>query len=123
VSLDSPEKNAEFAASLSTQIPVLSDPKGETARRYGVLAFGGLYSKRWTFYIDETGTIRAIDKDVNPESAGQDILERLSSLGFKKRSSREPTPVASSEHVSLHRSATAILSNVDRMRFLFDVIG
>ncbi len=43
--------------------------------------------------------IRAIDKDVNPESAGQDILERLSSLGFKKRSSREPTPVASSEPV------------------------
>jgi peroxiredoxin Q/BCP len=89
VSLDSPEKNAEFAASLKTQIPVVSDPKGETAERYGVIGFGGLYSKRWTFYIDKAGTLREIDKDVTPESAGQDILATLARLDFDKRSSRE----------------------------------
>jgi len=99
VSLDSHEKNAEFAASLSTQIPVLSDPKGETAERYGVIGFGGLYSKRWTFYIDATGILRAIDKDVNPESAGQDIVEKLTRLGFGKRSSSEATTIAPTETV------------------------
>ncbi len=76
---------------MKTQIPVLSDPEGETARRYGVIGFGGLYSKRWTFYIDETGTLREIDKDVKPESAGQDIVEKLAKLGFRKSSSRAPT--------------------------------
>lgn len=94
MSLDSAEKNAEFAASMKTQIPVLSDPKGETAARYGVIGFGGLYSKRWTFYIDASGTIRAIDKDVNPASAGQDIVAKLESLGFAKSSSREASPSA-----------------------------
>ena len=94
VSLDSPEKNAEFAASLKTQIPVVSDPKGETAARYGVIGFGGLYSKRWTFYIDATGTLREIDKEVNPATAGQDIVAKLEELGFPKRSSSMPTPEA-----------------------------
>ena len=88
MSLDSPEKNAEFAASLNTQIPVLSDPGGETAKHYGVVGFGGLYSKRWTFYVDASGTLLGIDRDVNPESAGRDMVEKLSSLGFQKRSSR-----------------------------------
>ncbi|MCP4904230.1 MAG: redoxin domain-containing protein [bacterium] len=89
VSLDSVEKNAEFAASLKARIPVLSDPRGETAKRYGVLGFGGLYSKRWTFYIDESGILREIDKNVNPERAGQDIVAKLARLGFAKRSSSE----------------------------------
>ncbi|MBC8188043.1 MAG: redoxin domain-containing protein, partial [Proteobacteria bacterium] len=31
VSLDSPEKNAEFAASMGASLPVVSDPDGETA--------------------------------------------------------------------------------------------
>ena len=94
MSLDSAEKNAEFAASLATQIPVLSDPKGETARRYGVLGFGGLYSNRWTFYIDEEGKLVEIDKDVRPATAGQDIVRKLEALGFAKASSVEPAAEA-----------------------------
>ncbi len=66
VSLDSPEKNAEFALSLGTEIPVLSDPKGETARRYGVLKLGGLYANRWIFYVGSDGRLLEIDKDVRP---------------------------------------------------------
>ena len=85
MSLDTPEKNAEFAASLKADLPVLSDPGGTTGKRFGVLGFGGLYSNRWTFYIDATGTLRDVDKDVNPATAGQDIAERLERLGFPKR--------------------------------------
>jgi peroxiredoxin Q/BCP len=94
VSLDSAKKNAEFAAALKTQIPVLSDPDGKTAKRYGVLRFGGLYSSRWTFYIDAAGTLREIDKKVKPESAGRDIVANLARLGFAKLSSSEPERTA-----------------------------
>jgi peroxiredoxin Q/BCP len=84
VSLDTAEKNAEFAASLDASLPVLSDPNGSTAKEYGVLALGGLYSRRWTFYIDEAGLIRGIDKDVSPETAGSDMIRKLEELGFEK---------------------------------------
>jgi peroxiredoxin Q/BCP len=81
VSLDDPEKNAQFAASLSGNFPVLSDPDKEAAKAYGVLGFGGLYAKRWTFYIGLDGKLMHIDKDVDPSRAGQDIVERLGTLG------------------------------------------
>jgi peroxiredoxin Q/BCP len=92
VSLDDPEKNREFAASLKAEQVLLSDPSGDVARAYGVAGFMGLYAKRWNFYIDREGVIRAIDKDVKLESAGQDIAKRLEALGFARRS---PAPESS----------------------------
>ena len=94
MSLDDPEKNRAFAESLGTSQVLLSDPDGEVARAYGVTALGGLYARRWTFYIDRDGVIRAIDKDVDVSSAGQDIARKLGELGFPKREA-EPTPDAS----------------------------
>jgi peroxiredoxin Q/BCP len=44
----------------------------------------GLYARRWTFYIDEDGRIREIDKDVDVATAGQDIARTLETLGFPK---------------------------------------
>jgi peroxiredoxin Q/BCP len=85
VSLDDPEKNAEFAASLGAALPVISDPEGIVARDYGVLALGGFYARRWTFYIDVEGRIRAVDKDVSPKSAGADMVRKLAELDFAKR--------------------------------------
>ena len=64
---------------------LLSDPDKRVAKDYGVLALGGLYAKRWTFYIDSDGVIREIDKEVRVESAGQDIAEKLDALGFPRR--------------------------------------
>jgi len=85
VSLDTPEKNAEFAASMSAEFPVVSDQKGVVAKRFGVLGIGGLYSRRWTFYVDSTGILRAIDKQVAPATAGADIVRTLQELDFPKR--------------------------------------
>jgi len=85
VSLDSPEKNKEFAEGLQAKHVLLSDPSGETARAYGVTGFGGLFAKRWTFYIDRDGVIREIDKQVSTSTAGQDIAKRLEALQFPKR--------------------------------------
>jgi peroxiredoxin Q/BCP len=85
VSLDTPEKNAEFATSMGTELPVVSDPKGVVAKRFGVLGIGGLYSRRWTFYIDSGGILRAIDKQVDPATAGADIVNKLQELNFPRR--------------------------------------
>ena len=85
MSLDTPEKNAEFAASMSAEFPVVSDSKGVVAKRFGVLGIGGLYSKRWTFYIDSAGILRAIDKQVKPATAGADIVSNLEELDFPRR--------------------------------------
>jgi len=85
VSLDTPEKNAEFAASMSALLPVVSDPKGVAAKRFGVLGLGGLYSKRWTFYIDGAGIVRRIDKSVSTKTHGEDVVRSLRELDFPRR--------------------------------------
>jgi len=85
VSLDEPERNREFAESLDARHVVLSDPGGRVARAYGVVGLGGLFAKRWTFYIDPDGLIREIDKQVDAETAGQDMARHLERLGFPKR--------------------------------------
>ena len=85
VSLDSAEKNAEFAKSLQAKHVLLSDPIGDAAQAYGVAGVGGFFAKRWTFYIDAKGTIVAIDKNVKTATAGEDIARRLAELGYPKR--------------------------------------
>ena len=78
-SVDAPETNAKFAASLGIDYPILSDPTKEVARAYGVLAPSGMAS-RWTFYIGADGRILDIDKQVRAASHGMDIAKRLEAL-------------------------------------------
>ncbi len=85
VSLDSPEKNREFAESLDAKLTLLSDPDGVAAKAYGVLAPDGTYALRWTFVIGGDGTIRRIDKDVSPSTYGSDLAGALRELGFEKQ--------------------------------------
>lgn len=82
VSLDYPEKNAQFAESLELNFPILSDTSKRVAKDYGVLGIAGLYAKRWTFYIDIEGTIRAIERSVSVSNAGKDMARKLAELGF-----------------------------------------
>ena len=82
VSLDYPEKNAQFAESLELNFPILSDTSKRVAKDYGVLGIAGLYAKRWTFYIDIEGTIRAIERSVSVLNAGKDMARKLAELGF-----------------------------------------
>ena len=85
-SVDSPELNKKFAESLMVDYPILSDPDKKTAEAYGVVHTGRAVAERWTFYIDKEGIIKAIDKDVqkHTETAGQDIAEKVKSLGLAK---------------------------------------
>ena len=95
VSLDDAERNQEFAASLGADLLVLSDPDGRVAKDYGVLALGGLYARRWTFYIDPAGVIRKIDQNVSPETAGADLVRTLQELGFPRVSDAATSPAPS----------------------------
>jgi peroxiredoxin len=85
VSLDEPERNREFAESLGADLVLLSDPTGINAAAYGVAAAGGKYARRWTYTIDRHGVIRDVDRNVNVETAGQDIARKLAELGFPQR--------------------------------------
>jgi thioredoxin-dependent peroxiredoxin len=75
-SVDAPETNAKFAASLGADYPILSDPTKAAARAYGVLGATGMAS-RWTFYIGRDGRILDIDKAVRAASHGADVAARL----------------------------------------------
>lgn len=83
-SVDNSDTNAEFAASLDLDYPILSDPSRETARAYGVLGSSG-FAQRWTFVIGKDGRILAIDRQVSPASHGSDIGGILKALGVQER--------------------------------------
>ena len=85
-SVDRPDANRRFAASLELDYPILSDPGGETARAYGVARAFGLFASRHTFYIGADGRILFVDRDVSPSSAGPDLLARLEELDVPRRS-------------------------------------
>jgi peroxiredoxin Q/BCP len=81
-SVDTPETNKKFAEELGLDYPILSDPGKEVARAYGVVSGDKAYASRWTFYIGRDGKILYIDKQVNPEAHGRDVVERLKTLGI-----------------------------------------
>jgi len=72
--------NKAFAASEKADFPMLSDPTKEVAAAYGVLNPERGVASRWTFYIDKSGRIAAIDKAVKPPTSAEDMLARLAEL-------------------------------------------
>ena len=85
VSVDSQQKNKEFAESLGADYPILSDPEKTVAKAYDVLMPLVGVAKRWTFYIGKDGKILYVDRDVHVNSAGADVAARLAQLGVPKR--------------------------------------
>ena len=73
----------KFAESLDADYPILSDPDKKVARAYGVVHEGRDLPERWTFFIDKDGKIVYIDRQVNPASHGQDVVNRLKELKTK----------------------------------------
>jgi peroxiredoxin Q/BCP len=85
VSVDTPEKNKEFAKSVGADYPILSDPDGKVAKAYGVTGFVQRWASRWTFYIGRDGKILYVDKNVHPSTAAADVANRLKELGVAQR--------------------------------------
>ena len=81
VSVDSTWANLAFRDQMKLDFPLLSDTSKETAKAYGVLMPQG-FSNRWTFYIDKSGKIAHIDKDVAKrlETSADDMAAKLTEL-------------------------------------------
>ncbi len=84
-SVDTVQKNTEFAQSLGADYPILADPDKKAAEPYGVLMPVIGLAKRWTFYIGKDGKILFIDKDVKVDSSGADVAAKLGELGVAKK--------------------------------------
>jgi len=84
-SVDPIDKNKGFAEEQKADFPLLSDPTKDTAKAYGVLTMMG-FASRNTFFIGPDGKILAIDRNVNPASAAQDIAATLAKLNVPKHS-------------------------------------
>lgn len=85
-STDSIEDNTGFAQKNGATFPILADPDKSVATAYGVLHERG-FARRWTYYIDPNGNIAMVDKDVNPMTAGADLVTNLEALGAPKAGS------------------------------------
>lgn len=96
-SVDEPETNRRFAASMGVGFPILSDPGGATARAFGVLGPSG-FPRRWTFYIGADGRILDIDKRVATASHGKTIAARLEELGVSQ--SRRSGEAAAADRIT-----------------------
>jgi thioredoxin-dependent peroxiredoxin len=84
-SVDDPDTNKKFAESTDADFILLSDPAKSVATAYGVVTPEHQLASRWTFYIGPDGKILAIDREVKPGTAGEDMAAKLQELGVKKR--------------------------------------
>ena len=82
ISIDDPQTNREFAESLDSDFPILSNPTREVAEAYGVVTPGGGFPYRWTFIIGGDGKVLRIDRRVNPSTAGRDLVAHMRELGL-----------------------------------------
>ncbi len=83
-SVDPADDNARFAAEAGADFPLLSDPDKTTAKAYDVLGMMGV-ANRHTIYIDQSGRVVAIDRDVRPATSAEDMAARLEALGVPRR--------------------------------------
>ena len=80
ISVDDANTNREFAESLGADFPILSDPGKGVARAYGVVTAERELPFRWTYIIGPDGKILAIDKEVTPNTAGEDLVADVTRL-------------------------------------------
>jgi len=83
-SVDDVAANRRFAEMHGYPFPLLCDSDRRLAKALGVVSMAG-YAKRWTYVVDPRGTIRAIVKDVEPETHGRDLLKLLQSLKVPRK--------------------------------------
>ena len=76
--------NKAFAESEKADFPLLGDPTKETANAYGVVHPERGFAMRWTFYIDKSGKVAAIDKAVKPATSAEDMVAKLEELKVAK---------------------------------------
>ena len=88
ISIDPIEDNTAFAQKYGADFPILSDESKEVAEAYQVMSSFG-FASRHTFYIGADGRILEIDRNVNADTAAEDIVATLERLGVEKRAAPE----------------------------------
>jgi len=78
--------NARVVEKKEADFPMLADPTQATAKAYGVFNELNMVANRWTFYIDKTGKVAAIDTAVRPATSAEDMLAKLDELKVTKKS-------------------------------------
>jgi peroxiredoxin Q/BCP len=84
ISLDSVQELAQFAEQQKLTFPLLSDPDGSAAAKYGVLDPGVQYTKRVTFVIDDQGILRKAIEQVDVRQHGPDLAALIDELRGQK---------------------------------------
>ena len=81
-STDFPDSLRVFRSTYALTFPLLSDPRGELARRYGVLRWFGRHrvADRATFIIDPNGRIARVLHGVQPQTHGSELTLVLAEL-------------------------------------------
>jgi len=89
ISVDTLEDNKAFALKEQADFPMIANPDKKVAFAYGVIPADApaerQFARRWTFYIDPSGKIALIDKQVRPASSGEDIVTHLAELKVPER--------------------------------------
>ncbi len=77
VSVDSVDSHKKFKEQEKFGFSLLADTEFEVSKQYSGVMERFNASKRVTFVIDKAGYIRAIDKDVNVKTHGEDVVQLL----------------------------------------------
>jgi peroxiredoxin len=99
VSVDPAEEQAAFAAKLGLQFPLLSDTDRKLSMLYGAAQDKTDLAARQSVLVDKTGVVRWIDRDVQVETHGADVLAKMRELGIGKYSA----PFASADEQLSHK--------------------
>ena len=83
-STDDVKKNADFAKSLELDYPILCDPTGENAKKFGVYNAERNAAARVTFIIGKDGKMLAVIDKVNTESHGSELAKLLDELKIER---------------------------------------
>jgi peroxiredoxin Q/BCP len=86
VSVDSSDSHAKFAEKYHLPFPLLADPKGEVAYKYGAVLNLAVvkFAKRHTFLIDPQGKLAKIYRDVKASEHSDQIIADLKALQAAK---------------------------------------
>lgn len=77
VSVDSVDSHKKFKEQEKFGFSLLADTEFEVSKQYSGIMERFNASKRRTFVIDKAGYIRAIDKNVNTSTHGEDVVQLL----------------------------------------------
>lgn len=83
VSMDSPESHKSFTETQKLNFPLLSDPDGAIAAKFGVDTSRG-FAQRTTFVIGKDGTIAKVFPEVKVQGHGDEVLAAVKEAAAAK---------------------------------------